>query len=97
MAAHRWRAARLRERFTGAVFVGLLADGEFPAADEAMDLVVHSFEEAAAEAAVALQACGGVRQVAHPACARPAGAELTSLGEACWKGDSTQCAFLAPR
>jgi predicted PurR-regulated permease PerM len=42
----------LRERFTDAVFVGLLSDGEFPAADEAMDVVVRSFEEAAAEAAV---------------------------------------------
>ena len=41
----------LRERFTGAVFVGLLSEGEFTPADEAMDLVVHSFEEAAAEAA----------------------------------------------
>jgi hypothetical protein len=34
------------------VFVGLLSEGEFPAADEAMDVVVRSFEEAAAEAAV---------------------------------------------
>jgi hypothetical protein len=42
----------LRERFTSAVFVGLLSDGEFPEVDEAMDVVVHSFEEAAAEAAV---------------------------------------------
>jgi len=41
----------LRARFTDAVFVGLLADGEFAPAEEAMDLVVHSFEEAAAEAA----------------------------------------------
>ena len=41
----------LRERFTDAVFVGLLSDGEFAPADEAMDVVVHSFEEAAAEAA----------------------------------------------
>ena len=41
----------LRERFVNAVFVGLLPEGEFAAADEAMDLVVHSFEEAAAEAA----------------------------------------------
>jgi hypothetical protein len=42
---------RLRERFTDVLFVGLLADGEFAPADEAMDLVVHSFEEAAAEGA----------------------------------------------
>jgi len=42
----------LRERFTDAVFVALLPEGEFPAADDAMDLVVRSFEEAAAEAAV---------------------------------------------
>ena len=42
---------RLRERFGDALFVGLLADGEFAPADEAMDVVVHSFEEAAAEAA----------------------------------------------
>jgi len=41
----------LRERFVNAVFVGLLPEGEFAAADEAMDLVVRSFEEAAAEAA----------------------------------------------
>jgi predicted PurR-regulated permease PerM len=41
----------LRARFTSAVFAGLLSDGEFPAADEALDLVVNSFEEAAAEAA----------------------------------------------
>jgi len=41
----------LRERFTDAVFVGLLSDGEFAPADEALDLVVHSFEEASAEAA----------------------------------------------
>ncbi len=41
----------LRERFTDAVFVGLLSEGEFAPADEAMDLVVRSFEEAAAEAA----------------------------------------------
>ena len=41
----------LRERFASAAFVALLADGEFAPADEAMDLVVHSFEEAAAEAA----------------------------------------------
>ena len=42
----------LRKRFTSAVFVGLLSDGEFPEAEEAMDVVVHSFEEAAAEASV---------------------------------------------
>jgi len=41
----------LRERFVNAVFVGLLPEGEFEAADEAMNLVVRSFEEAAAEAA----------------------------------------------
>ena len=41
---------QLRERFASAAFVALLADGEFAPADEAMDLVVHSFEEAAAEA-----------------------------------------------
>jgi predicted PurR-regulated permease PerM len=40
----------LRARFTDAVFAGLLSEGEFPAADESLDLVVHSFEEAAAEA-----------------------------------------------
>lgn len=42
----------LRERFTDALFVALLPEGGFAAADEAMDLVVRSFEEAAAEAAV---------------------------------------------
>jgi predicted PurR-regulated permease PerM len=42
---------RLRERFSDAVFVGLLPEGEFAPADEALDLVVRSFEEAAAEAA----------------------------------------------
>ena len=42
---------RLRERFGTAVFVGLLADGEFAPADQSLDVVVHSFEEAAAEAA----------------------------------------------
>ena len=44
------RLPLLRERFASAAFVALLADGEFAPADEAMDLVVHSFEEAAAEA-----------------------------------------------
>ena len=43
--------ALLRERFTSAVFVAMLSEGEFARADEAMDLVVHSFEQAAAEAA----------------------------------------------
>jgi len=42
----------LRERFQEVVFVAMLSDGEFAPADEAMDVVVHSFEEAAAEAAV---------------------------------------------
>ena len=42
----------LRERFPDVVFVALLSEGDFAPADEAMDLVVHSFEEAAAEAAV---------------------------------------------
>ena len=41
----------LRERFGGAVFVGLLPEGEFAPADDALDLVVRSFEEASAEAA----------------------------------------------
>ena len=41
----------LRQRFAEAEFVGLLPEGEFVAADEALDLVVRSFEEAAAEAA----------------------------------------------
>ena len=41
----------LRARFTDAAFVGLLPDGEFAPADEALDLVVRSFEEAAAETA----------------------------------------------
>ena len=41
----------LRERFPEVVFVGMLSEGEFAPADEALDLVVHSFEEAAAEAA----------------------------------------------
>ena len=41
----------LRERFTDAVFVAMLPEGEFAPAEEAMDLVVRSFEEAAAEAA----------------------------------------------
>jgi len=45
------RLPGLRERFADAVFVGMLAEGEFAPADEAMDVVVHSFEEAAAEAA----------------------------------------------
>ena len=45
------RLPGLRERFVGAVFVGMLPEGEFAPADEAMDVVVHSFEEAAAEAA----------------------------------------------
>ena len=42
----------LRERYGDAVFVGLLSEGEFAPADEALDLVVRSFEEASAEAAV---------------------------------------------
>jgi predicted PurR-regulated permease PerM len=42
----------LHERFASAAFLGLLPEGEFAPADEAMDLVVHSFEEAAAETAV---------------------------------------------
>lgn len=46
------RLPRLRERFADAVFVGLLSEDEFAPADEALDLVVRSFEEAAAEAAV---------------------------------------------
>ncbi len=41
----------LRERFADAVFVGLLSEGEFAPADEALDVVVRSFESAAAEAA----------------------------------------------
>jgi predicted PurR-regulated permease PerM len=41
----------LRQRFAEAEFVGLLSDGEFAPAGEALDMVVHSFEEAAAEAA----------------------------------------------
>jgi predicted PurR-regulated permease PerM len=41
----------LRERFTGAVFAGLLSEGDFAESDDALDIVVHSFEEAAAEAA----------------------------------------------
>jgi len=45
------RLPGLRERFTDAVFVGMLSQGEFAPADEAMDVVVHTFEEAAAEAA----------------------------------------------
>ena len=39
---------RLRERFSGVVFVGLLSDGEFAPADEALDVVVRSFEDASA-------------------------------------------------
>jgi hypothetical protein len=55
--ADEWERAQailpaLRERFPEVVFVGLLSEGEFAPADEAMDIVVHSFEEAAAEAAV---------------------------------------------
>ena len=42
----------LRERLPDALFVALLSEGEFAPADAAMDVVVHSFEEAAAEAAV---------------------------------------------
>jgi len=45
------RLPALRARFVDAVFVGLLSDGEFAPADEAMDVVVRSFEEASAEAA----------------------------------------------
>jgi predicted PurR-regulated permease PerM len=45
------RLPGLRERFTDAVFVGMLSEGVFAPADEAMDVVVHSFEEASAEAA----------------------------------------------
>jgi predicted PurR-regulated permease PerM len=45
------RLPELRERLPEAVFVGLLSDGEFAPADEAMDVVVHSFEAASAEAA----------------------------------------------
>ncbi len=41
----------LRERFADAVFVGLLSEGEFAPADEALDGVVRSFEAASAEAA----------------------------------------------
>ena len=41
----------LRERFSDAVFVGLLSEGEFAPADEALDGVVRSFEAASAEAA----------------------------------------------
>jgi len=40
----------LRQRFADAAFVGLLPEGEFAAADEALDGVVRSFEDAAAEA-----------------------------------------------
>ena len=43
---------RLRERFDAAQFVGLLPEGEFAPADEALDTVVRSFEEASAEAGV---------------------------------------------
>ncbi len=55
-AADEWPRAQpvlpqLRSRFSGAVFVGFLPHGDFPAADEALDLVVHSFEQASAEAA----------------------------------------------
>ncbi len=42
---------RLRERFADAVFVGLLSEAEFAPADEALDVVVRSFEAASAEAA----------------------------------------------
>ncbi len=42
----------MRARIPSAVFVALLSEGEFAPADEVMDLVVHSFEEAVAEAAV---------------------------------------------
>ena len=45
------RLPGLRERFADAVFVGLLPEGGFAPADEAMDVVVRSFEEASAEAA----------------------------------------------
>jgi hypothetical protein len=41
----------LRARFAQCVLVGLLPEGEFTEAEQALDLVVHSFEEAAAEAA----------------------------------------------
>jgi hypothetical protein len=40
----------LRERFTTAVFAGLLPEGEFEPAETSMDLIVRSFEEASAEA-----------------------------------------------
>jgi hypothetical protein len=42
---------RLRERFADAEFVGLLPEAEFAPADEALDVVVRSFEAASAEAA----------------------------------------------
>ena len=45
------KLATLRERFAGAVFAGLLPEGDFAPGDESLDLVVHSFEEASAEAA----------------------------------------------
>ncbi|MEO5688274.1 MAG: AI-2E family transporter [Burkholderiaceae bacterium] len=41
----------LRARFAGALFAGLLSESDFAQADEALDIVVHSFEEAGAEAA----------------------------------------------
>jgi hypothetical protein len=40
----------LRERFTTAVFAGMLPEGDFEPAEAAMDLIVRSFEEASAEA-----------------------------------------------
>ena len=48
IAAH---LPEIRARIPNAVLAAMLPEGEFTAADEAMDLVVHSFEEAAAEAA----------------------------------------------
>ena len=42
----------LRERFAESVFAGLLPEGEFAPAEESLDLIVRSFEEASAEAGV---------------------------------------------
>ena len=42
--------AGLRERFTTAVFAGLLPEGEFEPPETSLDLIVRSFEEASAEA-----------------------------------------------
>jgi hypothetical protein len=49
----------LRARFTEARFVALLPEEGFDAAEDAVDLVAHSFEEAALHAAAHYPGSGG--------------------------------------